>query len=378
MIALPVGATVTPGPAAFVASETVGLVAIGAGACAATLLLSGAVLRYARSRALLDVPTERSSHTRPTPRGGGVGMVGVVLLAVALLITWEQLPGRTGMALLGGGLLVALVGWLDDLRGLPARTRLIAHFAAGIWAVAWLGGLPALAVGADGVRLGGAGAVLAVLGIVWAINLYNFMDGIDGLAAAEAVSIGGLAAVFLAPRNPGLAAAAMTVAGAAAGFLPWNWQRARIFMGDVGSGFLGFTLATLALASENAATVPALVWLLLLGVFFVDATLTLVRRIVRRERWYTAHRGHAYQRATQIGWSHAQVTSVILGLNGGLGILGALSLRRPALMPAALLTAAVALAGIYLLVERRRPMPQDPLRKATPGHTAAHPTSPRT
>jgi Fuc2NAc and GlcNAc transferase len=338
----------------------IALITTGTAAFVATLLLSAAALRYARSRALLDLPTERSSHTQPTPRGGGLGIVVVVLAGVALLVASERLPAPTGVALLGGGMLVALAGWLDDLRGLPAATRLIAHLAAALWAVAWLGGLPALAVGTETVRLGPAGAVLAVLGIVWAINLYNFMDGIDGLAASEAASVGTLAAVFLAPRDPALAAVAVIVAAAAAGFLPWNWQRARVFMGDVGSGFLGFILAALALASENAAAVPALVWLLLLGVFFVDATITLVRRMVRRERWYAAHRGHAYQRATQSGWSHAQVTGAVLGLNGGLALLGWVSLRRPELLPASVLGAAVALAGIYLLVERRRPMPRDP------------------
>ena len=329
---------------------------LGAAAFLASLLLSRAVLHYARSRGVLDLPGERSSHTRPTPRGGGLGMVAVVLGGVALLAATGRLPAPAGIALLGGGALVALVGWRDDVRRLSAPARLAAHFAAAVWAVAWLGGLPSLVVGAEAVRLGPAGVVLAVLAIVWAINLYNFMDGIDGLAAGEAVIVGLLAAAFLGSRNPALAAVAVTTAGAAAGFLPWNWQRARMFMGDVGSGFLGFVLAALALASENAGALPALVWLLLLGVFFADATITLIRRVVRRERWYAAHRGHAYQRATQAGWSHAQVTSAILLLDGVLGIAAWLCLRRPALLPPMLLLVTLALTGVYLLVERRRPM----------------------
>jgi Fuc2NAc and GlcNAc transferase len=126
----------------------------------------------------------------------------------------------------------------------------------------------------------------------------------------------------------------------------------------VGSGFLGFLLATLALASENSGAMPALVWLLLVGVFFADATITLVRRMLRRERWYAPHRVHAYQRAVQGGWSHARVTSVVLGLNGGLALLAWLCVRRPELLPRVLLLTGAALGSVYLVVERWRPMPR--------------------
>jgi Fuc2NAc and GlcNAc transferase len=335
---------------------TLGL--IGVAALAASLLLSPAVLRYARVHSLLDVPSERSSHTRPTPRGGGLGMVLVVLSGVAVLTGLGRLDPSFGAAMLGGGAMVALVGWLDDVRGVPARWRLAAHVVAALWAVSWLGGMPELTVGSDSFHLGAAGAAVAVLAVVWGINLYNFMDGIDGLAAAEAASVGLAATALLASRNPPLAAVAVTVAGAAAGFLPWNWQRARIFMGDVGSGFLGFLLATLTLASENAGAMPALVWLLLVGVFFSDATITLARRMLRRERWYAPHRVHAYQRAVQGGWSHARVTLAVLGLNGGLALLAWLCVRRLELLPPVLLLAGAALGSVYLVVERWRPMPR--------------------
>lgn len=329
----------------------------GLAALLASLVLSGGALRFARALGLLDVPGERSSHTEPTPRGGGIGLVLVILGGIAALYQLGRIDGRVALALLGGGALVAVVGWLDDMSGLPARIRFTAHALAAIWAVYWLGGMPDLAWGAGELQLGPAGAVIAVLAIVWGTNFFNFMDGIDGLAAGEAASVGLVGAVLLADRQPGLAGAAVILAGAAAGFLPWNWQRARIFMGDVGSGFLGFTLATLALACENAGAMPALAWLLLVGVFFADATITLFRRLLRRERWYAAHRTHAYQRAVQAGWSHGWVTSTVLLLNGGLGLLAALSLRRPELLPLMLLIAALALVGLYLAVERWRPMP---------------------
>jgi Fuc2NAc and GlcNAc transferase len=335
------------------------LVLIGAAAFAASLLLSPAVLRYARFHSLLDVPSERSSHTQPTPRGGGLGIVLVVLSGLAVLTGLGRLDLSTGTAMLGGGALVAVVGWLDDVRGVPAKGRLVAHTAAAVWAVSWLGGMPELTVGTDGFHLGAAGGAAAVLVVVWGINLYNFMDGVDGLAAGEAASVGLAAAGLLAARNPPLAAVAVTVAGAAAGFLPLNWQRARIFMGDVGSGFVGFILATLAVVSENSGAMPALVWLLLVGVFFADATITLVRRMLRRERWYAPHRVHAYQRAVQGGWSHARVASFVLVLNGGLALLAWLCVRQPELVPRMLLVTGAGLGSIYLAVERWRPMPPE-------------------
>jgi Fuc2NAc and GlcNAc transferase len=332
------------------------LVVTGSIAFLASLVLSAAVLRYVRARGVLDVPGERSSHTVPTPRGGGLAIVAVVLGGVATLLATGHLPMPLGVALLGGGPIIAVIGWIDDLRGTSARLRLAVHTVAAIWAAAWLGGLPSLVVGGDAAQLGRGGMVLAVLGIVWATNLYNFMDGIDGLAAAEAAIVGLAAAALLGRRDASLASVAAIVAGGSIGFLPWNWQRARIFMGDVGSGFLGFVLAVLALASENSGAMPALVWLLLLGVFFADATATLVRRALGRERWYAAHREHAYQRATRAGWSHAQVTTAVLLLDAGLAIPAWLSLRRPERLPSMLLLATLVLGGIYLLIERWRPM----------------------
>jgi Fuc2NAc and GlcNAc transferase len=198
---------------------------------------------------------------------------------------------------------------------------------------------------------------LAVLGIVWATNLYNFMDGIDGLAGAEAASVGLLGAALLAPWNPSLAVVAALVAGSAAGFLPLNWAPARIFMGDVGSGFLGFLFAALAVASEHAGALPALIWLLLLGVFFADATITLLRRFVRGDRWYAPHRSHAYQRAVQGGWSHAGVSGAVLGLNAALGAMAWWITREPGLLLPMLAAAGVIMAILYLLLERWIPMP---------------------
>ncbi len=332
------------------------LALFGPTACVASMLLTRLVLRVAVRKSVLDLPNERSLHSVPTPRGGGVAIVAVVLLGVAYLAAIRMIHPHVAIALYGGGLLVAWTGWADDRRDVSARVRVTAHAVAALWAVAWLGGMPSLTVGADPVRLGMAGSLLAMLGIVWATNFYNFMDGIDGLAAAEATSIGAAAAVLLAVRGSPLAAVAALLAGAAAGFLPWNWERARIFMGDVGSGFLGFAFATLAVATENSGALPALLWILLFGFFFGDATITLLRRMLRREAWYAAHRVHAYQRAVQGGWSHNGVTIVALLVNVCLALLAWLALDSPRQLPYAMLAGAVLVGGLYVVVERRYPM----------------------
>lgn len=335
------------------ATPAIGLAAL---AFAASLVLSRLVLGYARAHALFDHPNERSSHTHPMPRGGGLAVVIVVLAGMAVLWAAGALPARMAVAFTGGGGLVAWVGWVDDHHSLRASTRLLAHLAAAVWLVWWLGGMPILATGAERLHLGLAGGALAVLGTMWAINFYNFMDGIDGLATGEAVFVGLAGAVLLGPDHATVAAVSLLVAAAAAGFLPFNWPPARIFMGDVCSGFLGFLFAGLALASENSGAVPALAWLILLGVFFLDATVTLVRRMFRGERWYASHRSHGYQRAVQAGWSHHGVVTAVLLVNvilAGLAWLGASESR---LLPVALALAGCVLGSAYLLVERRRPM----------------------
>lgn len=328
-----------------------------AGPFVLSLVATRLVLRYALRRQLLDLPNARSSHTRPTPRGGGLAVAAVILVGIAALTFSGWLPRPTGLAVVGGGLLIAGVGWLDDHRSLPASLRAGVHVVAAGWAVWWLGGLPALRVGDGVARLGWAGGLLALLGVVWATNLYNFMDGIDGLAAGEAVVVGLIGGgLLLAGDRAELAGVAFLTAGASGGFLVWNWSPARIFMGDVGSGLLGFMFAVLAVASENAGGVPVLGWLMLLGVFVFDATATLLRRAAGGERWYEAHRSHAYQRAVQSGWSHRSVTSCLLLLTAVLGVGTWVACQRPGLLAAMAGLAGLGLGAVYLLVERRRPM----------------------
>lgn len=198
---------------------------------------------------------------------------------------------------------------------LSVSFRACVHVVAALWALGWLGGLPALELGFTSVHLGWFGWPVGVLATVWLINLYNFMDGIDGLAGGQAVvaSLGGGALLYAAGLTA-MSELTWTLAAVVVGFLVWNWAPAKIFMGDVASAFLGYIFAVLAISSEAQGGPPILIWSLLLGVFIVDATATLLRRIRQGEQWHEAHRSHAYQLATQMGYSHGQVTSSAMGI----------------------------------------------------------------
>jgi Fuc2NAc and GlcNAc transferase len=275
-----------------------------------SLILTGRIRNYALARNLLDVPNNRSSHQVPTPRLGGLAIAATFLTGLFFLWAADALPTGDALALSGAGAWVAWVGFLDDRGHIAARWRLLAHFLGAAWILFWLGSLPPLPVFGSQVALGWPGSLLAALYLVWLLNLYNFMDGIDGIAGVEAITtcLGGAVVYALAvPEGSGWMGPVLLLA-AVAGFLPWNWPPARIFMGDAGSGFLGLTLGILSL--QAAQTVPDLFWcwLILLGVFVVDATVTLLRRVLRGEKFYQAHRSHAYQHAARLWGSHRPVT----------------------------------------------------------------------
>lgn len=326
-------------------------------AAACSAIGTGCMRRYALARSILDVPNHRSSHTTPTPRGGGVAIAGVVLSWVGAGAGLGWVDGSLAAALIGGGLLVAFIGWRDDRRETRRITRFLMHTAAAGWALYWIGGLPRVELGVVSVELGAAGWLIGTFSIVWLTNLFNFMDGIDGIAGAEAVSVGVIAAMMLHTAGHGSVAwPPLLFAAASLGFLVWNWPPARIFMGDVGSGLIGFAFGVVAIASENRGALPVVAWWTLLGVFIFDATVTLVRRAARGERWYEAHRSHAYQRAVRAGWSHGQVSRMVVGLNVVLGgLLNAVGFVPGGWLGVAVLATAL-LAASYLCVERLQPM----------------------
>lgn len=273
--------------------------------------------RFALHRELLDIPNERSSHAAPTPRGGGLAVVIVSIVAFVVVWMLGLLEPNILLALLVGGAAVAIIGFIDDWRTLSPSIRLVVHVVASVWALLLLGGLPPLQIGAHTISFEWSGYVLGVLGIVWTLNLFNFMDGIDGIAASEAAFVPCAAAAigWITGKGSSLDTIGLVFASACCGFLVWNWQPAKIFLGDVGSGYIGYVIAVIAVAAGWENPVSVLVWLILAGAFFVDSTVTFLIRLVRRERVFEAHRTHAYQHLSMRWGSHRRVTMLLIAIN---------------------------------------------------------------
>ena len=340
------------------------LLALGLGALVVSFALSGLALSLLRRRGVLDHPNPRSSHTRPTPRGGGLAVMATVALgwlAVAALPDFADASAldRDGPAVttvLGIGLVLALVSWLDDLKDLPLAFRL------GVQGLAVAAGVAVLPN--DGLVFGGlvplwADRALAALVWLWFVNLYNFMDGIDGLSAVETGSIGlGVClVVILVGGDPGLAADALVVAAAMLGFLWWNWPPARIFLGDVGSVPLGFLVGWLLLSLASSGQWAAAA--LLPAYYLADATVTLLRRLGRGAPVWRAHAEHFYQRAAR-AVGHARVSGAVAGLNLGLVALAVLSAVVPRATAAWLVLGAALTAALLWYLARRKPSPHLP------------------
>ena len=279
-----------------------------------TLIVRGSALR----KQLLDIPNERSLHTVPTPRGGGAAIVLVFFASIAALTATNFATTTNAAILIGCGALVALTGFLDDRQLLShARSRLALHFIAAVIAVSVLGGLPTLPVFGTDVSIGIFGGILATIYLVWLLNLFNFMDGIDGISGAEVVSVCS-AAAFLIHRTTddyNIASLPLALTAATLGFLVFNWPPAKIFMGDVGSGFVGFIIGIFSLIAADSVGSLGWVWVILLGVFIVDATVTLIGRLFRKQKPHVAHRSHAFQHLALRFESHKPVTIGVVAIN---------------------------------------------------------------
>lgn len=317
--------------------------------------LAGVLLveRWARPLGLLDLPNPRSSHRQPRPRGGGLG----ILLGVAVglgVARWTVGPlGEDAQTVLVAALLVAAAGLWDDLRPLPAWPRLLVQTAAAILIVARQGGLERLPLPppAD-LPLGALGLPLSVLWLVGVTNFFNFMDGLDGLAAGQAV----LTCALLAGLGPGGAAGlALVTAAATAALLLRNWAPARLFLGDVGSSFLGLLLAGLPFASPPEER-PRLVLLVAvsLALFLLDPAVTLWQRWRRGAPLTMAHREHAYQRLSAPERSHAPAVTGLLAVGLLLSLLAAASWYSPPVVWLAVAAALFAFAAEWRLAARRR------------------------
>lgn len=287
--------------------------------CSLIFIVSTVIIWLIRTRAIrkniLDIPNERSSHHVPTPRGGGLGIVLIFSLVVLLMAMNGYLASNIAFAL-EGGILVAAIGYVDDLQKISMSWRILVHVAAALWAIYWLHGLPLLDLGTWQFTLNGKGNLLAFIGIIWLINLYNFMDGIDGLAGSQGLfaALAGATALWIL-QDPYMAVLLLMLAASIAGFTILNWPPAKIFLGDVGSGYLGYIFAVIGLYTTNTQTIPSFFWIIIFAIFICDATFTLIYRAFKGKKWYSAHREHAYQQLISYGATHQQVTFGILIVN---------------------------------------------------------------
>ena len=287
-------------------------------------LITVGIIKRKLSQQLVDIPNERSSHTQPTPRGGGLGFVIAFAIAIGLNQFFSLYPINSEQYLLWLSLIpLVLIGIIDDWKGVPAGIRYLVQLLTSSLIVIQCGAFPIPVLNNFGVTGDVISILLTVIGITAIINFYNFMDGLDGLVAGvTTVQLGFLAIWFNQPLN-------WLVVAVLIGFLYWNWSPAKIFMGDAGSTFLG---AVIAIALLNNVSNPASIWsaltitLPLVG----DAIYTIICRLMRGENIFKAHRTHLYQRLQQSGWSHAQVattyiviTLFIANLNSLFGLTGA-------------------------------------------------------
>ena len=266
----------------------------------------------------MDIPNERSSHLTPTPRGGGLSFVATSIVGFLLLTLNSTIDRADLLALCCAGIIVAIAGHLDDRQKISGATiRLGFHALGAIILIVGIGFPSQISLFDRTVDTGIIGSILGVLYLVWLLNLFNFMDGTDGIAASEAifVCVAGAILNFHVLSDINFSAAAIILASCTFGFLLYNWSPAKIFMGDVGSGYLGITIGGLSLMAAKQQHELLWVWIILLAVFVSDATITLIRRLLRKQKPHVAHRSHAYQHLAIRFNSHAKVSLLLLAVN---------------------------------------------------------------
>lgn len=327
---------------------------------------TAAVLRLLIVWQVFDEPNHRSSHTHAKPRGGGLAVVAVMLAAWTIAALMEGSYEAGLWFVMSGALLLAAISWADDLKPRPVSLRFGVQVAAVALGLSMLQPTELVFQGLLPLSLD---RMLTVLLWLWFINLFNFMDGIDGIAAVEAIAIsGGLAAIFaLVVQSPLGAFLAAVPAAAALGFLPWNWAPSRIFLGDVGSVPLGYLLGGALIGTAASGFWAAA--LILPLYYLADASLTLARRGLRGEKLWQAHREHFYQRAVQRGFSHAAVAKRVAACNlllMGLGVASAFAPAGIAWIPLGL--ACLAVVGLLVMLARETP-PQPQVESGDIGGT---------
>ena len=280
-----------------------------------TVLLAGVIEKIAARLSLIDYPVARSAHLNPKPSGGGVVIIGAFLFCTYFFNFSGHISDHNFYALLGT-IPIAAVGLFDDLSHASLRLRLFIQFLAAFWVMFWFGGVPSIDFSLFEIANPWVLMFLGIVSIVWLLNLYNFMDGIDAIAAVEVLFVNVMSSIFaIQIGDMTLALLSASILAASAGFLVWNWPPAKLFMGDVGSSSIGFILGVLALISMHNGTLTAWTWLILLGVFVADSGVTLIVRFVNKEKWHEGHSCHAYQNVARRWESHEKVVVWILLVN---------------------------------------------------------------
>ncbi len=270
--------------------------------------LTYAVKEIAIKKSLVDIPNDRSSHTIPTPHGGGIAIAATWFLGISYLYHIDDIDSSLYFALMAG-MIISIVSYFDDLHELSAKLRIAVQGSVAILGLYLLGGFHSIDLGLFSLDNQLITNTFAFFMIIWFINLYNFLDGIDGYAGTEAIFLGA-AGFFLFGGDHFL-----VLIAAVSGFLVWNWHKAKIFMGDVGSTLLGYNVAIFTVYYANQESSNLWLWIILFGLFWFDATLTLFRRYKNGEKLSLAHKKHAYQRLTQSAWSHSKVVIFSILLN---------------------------------------------------------------
>lgn len=275
-------------------------------------------IKYARVKRITDIPSERSSHVRPTPRGGGVGFVGILFIAFPFyLILFGSHFGIEFLIFLSALLFISILGWFDDRNNLSKRIRFGVQTLVSLLVLIFIQNLTQITIPVAGTfSLGVLGFIAGIFWITGATNIYNFMDGVDGLSSVQAISAtAGWCIFFYMNQLQDLFVLNIFVAAGVIGFLLLNWSPARIFMGDVGSLFLGFLFGVMPLlagAYSDQIDSGETLWFgaILLWPFLFDGAFTIIRRSIKGENIFEAHRSHLYQRLNIIGWSHKKISSL--------------------------------------------------------------------
>jgi UDP-N-acetylmuramyl pentapeptide phosphotransferase/UDP-N-acetylglucosamine-1-phosphate transferase len=284
---------------------------------------------------MITQPGQRQSHQRATPTGGGLGLVFSIAVTTLCLQLLLRLPAFWWQNMLPGFLLLVIIGWHDDRYSVSSLLRFLVQLAVSMWLIGF---------GWSGFLVSDAGILVSgIIAMVWLMNMYNFMDGSNGMAGFQGVFAGLVMAVlFQIGEQPAMALIALAVSAACLGFLPLNFPQAKVFMGDVASVPLGFIFASFAIYGVKTGSLSLFSSILIMSVFIVDASLTLMTRVIRGEQWYTAHAQHVYQRLIAKGWSHRQVLVVYQAIN--------VVLVLPAIVLAEIFPQLAVVAAVFILL----------------------------